>query len=757
MDKASYPGREFEADVKQLLHLQGWTVRDEQLLGPKKIDIYAEKSVYFGHTKRLAVECKDYSRRLTHQDIRLVYSDYRPLLDNSMIDEVLLVSRLGATPSALAFSRDCRGFIHISYVELLNSLLDFSGYLRALISQFRQAGLSEYYIPQRFSLCAAGNPCDRDVERELLSWIASDSIDAKPIALLAGYGMGKTTLALRLASLLAERHSANPDSRIPILIRLEEISTESSLEGLIGKHLTSSAPVAGYNFSTFMELNARGRFVIFLDAFDEMKQAMSKDVMRYNFGQLNRLVVPNSRVVLGGRPSVFLDEEEYLEALHGKRRVFGKLKKIPGWPDYRELYLVPFSNEEIRRFIRCYLHFRVKSTDSSQDRYEKLVHQLASGGSAQIAELAGRPVQLRMLIEILPTWEGELDELTLTTLYSEFIDLMIRREMAKQTRQTFSAVQRREFARQLAWWMWAKGLMAVTFSKIAFKVCAKWLESEDESQLDGIKRDLLSACFLEVKQPDGYFFPHRSFQEFLVAEKLRELLLEGLFAEVSSEEVDVNPEIQTFLGLQLGIADLKLLKSKLWMYRGVVSNWVVDVVLRLTENPSELLAELERKVSPWALTLLAIGLLRGQWDISAERKIELAKAMLAAEGLGPAQRVQFAQLQVVVIVLLQRLFETLKIDYKGHLIQLLRTARTEQLFGETAKKIEAAALFARHRDKQYCCLQSWIDGSCKPEGAIRLRTQPPDTLIREHGKRKKAMKTPHRMLGVTPKKDWQTE
>jgi hypothetical protein len=45
--------------------------------------------------------------------------------------------------------------------------------------------------------------------------------------------MGKTTLARRLAYRLVIDGQSNPLTRIPILIRLGEISAEQSLEGLL--------------------------------------------------------------------------------------------------------------------------------------------------------------------------------------------------------------------------------------------------------------------------------------------------------------------------------------------------------------------------------------------------------------------------------------------------------------------------------------------------------------------------------------------
>jgi|ERR1041385_7346582 hypothetical protein len=81
---------------------------------------------------------------------------------------------------------------------------------------------------------------------------------------------------------------------------------------------------------------------------------------------------------------------------------------------------------------------------------------------------------------------------------------------------------RRQFARELAFWMWRNDLGSQIHSaKINSSLFKKYL-SDDDDDIEAIKRDLLMGSVLERKPPTGFFFPHRSFQEFLVAEYLVE-------------------------------------------------------------------------------------------------------------------------------------------------------------------------------------------------------------------------------------------
>jgi predicted NACHT family NTPase len=72
-------------------------------------------------------------------------------------------------------------------------------------------------------------------------WSISES-SGDPLAIIAGYGMGKTSFARHLAFRMASRCLAGKQSRVPILLSLGAISREQSIEGLLGATLTGSRP-----------------------------------------------------------------------------------------------------------------------------------------------------------------------------------------------------------------------------------------------------------------------------------------------------------------------------------------------------------------------------------------------------------------------------------------------------------------------------------------------------------------------------------
>lgn len=504
----------FEQEVEELLRMLGWYVSAEQIVSHKKVDLLVNKQGEFGDTNRVVVECKFYQDKLSQEQVTKIYANYLPILQERKADSVLLVTENGLHPSAETYVKTASGFQHRTKGQLLNSILDFSSYANGLKQDFVTDPLSKVYVSQR----ARG--AEEKVQDILLDYFKCNN--ANPIAILGGYGMGKSTLARYVCSVLAEDYFRDRTNRIPILISLGQISSDQSLDGLLGKLFTSDSIIKNYNFPLFMALNRLGRFAIILDGFDEMKKVMSWDALKYNLGQLNRLVCEDSKVVLLGRPTAFLDDAEHMEALKGVKVVNNRSVQIPDWPQFDEVEIAPFSRNEVIRYCE-----KMILRDQEKNGSDQIVRKLEAfkdglnAGNRKVIDIAGRPVQLKMLIDILPSFEGEVQNLTVTELYAEFTDLALAREVGKLSRTHFNADERRKFICSLAYEMWTHGqrrqIKAHDIPKFLYEHMCK--EGDDD---DAILRDLLVGSLMERKGIDGFFFAHRSFQEFLVANELDE-------------------------------------------------------------------------------------------------------------------------------------------------------------------------------------------------------------------------------------------
>ena len=98
--------------------------------------------------------------------------------------------------------------------ECEQSIVDFTPMLSYLVEDFKGDKISRYFIPPSFE--TAENARD-DLHTFITAWLENG--DARPVAIWAGYGMGKTSYARFLAAALAEKCLKDYGAKIPILLR----------------------------------------------------------------------------------------------------------------------------------------------------------------------------------------------------------------------------------------------------------------------------------------------------------------------------------------------------------------------------------------------------------------------------------------------------------------------------------------------------------------------------------------------------------
>jgi hypothetical protein len=321
------------------------------------------------------------------------------------------------------------------------------------------------------------------------------------------------------------------------------------LEGLLGKLLTAQNRVPGYHFGIFEELNRRGRFVIILDGFDEMKHTMSWSEFKFNFAQLNRLVQSRSRVLLLGRPSAFLSDSEMYFVLRGTQRNGERQYLVPDAPNYRQLTLPEFSLEQALTFIRRYAAYQsaklaaIRGVEyqmpALEPRLENIQHD------TELGALVLRPVQAKMLADLAIDPNVEWRSFSRYELFEQFVSRITEREASKPTRGTFDQATRTKFVEHVAWWLWRKGgTSGFDIVELPRTVLARF-STDEAAEPDGLKRDLISGSLLERKAGDRFFFPHRSFIEFLVA---RHICTETWTAKTLDDvSLALNAEIMDFV------------------------------------------------------------------------------------------------------------------------------------------------------------------------------------------------------------------
>jgi hypothetical protein len=147
--------------------------------------------------------------------------------------------------------------------------------------------------------------------------------------------------------------------------------------------------------------------------------------------------------------------------------------------------------------------------------------------SLDLGNILSRPVQAKMLAEVVADPAADVSSLSRFTLYDMFIRRALRREEEKSARQQLGAADRINFMRLLAWWLWTeKKTRTFAANEIPMDIVRRF--EAPGVPLEGLRRELLVGSIIEEKNIGGHFlsektagvfyFPHTSFTEFLVAD-----------------------------------------------------------------------------------------------------------------------------------------------------------------------------------------------------------------------------------------------
>lgn len=547
-------GQMFERSVFELLALKGaQNLSRERQFSSKKVDLYFEESS-FGGRRRFAVECKDFSRTLTQANLAEIKAGYDGLLRDSSITNLLVVSNGKLAAGAQSYVDSIPELSHMTIEDLRNSIIDLRGYLNGLKQRFSADPTFEYFVTPagRVKSDAGEYHPTEDLVETILAELGQTRL---PFAVLGAYGIGKTTLARKLFIRLLEDREEDSTKPIPIYIALHRMMREQSLEGLLGGIFTAVSPSPGYNFDLFCALNERGHFVLILDGLDEMRHRLTWDEFEFNVSQLSQLTSKNPSSLILGRPTTFMDQREYQAVIHGGNGNESSLE-FRGSTSYREIQVDLLDRPRITEFIRRFCAWKYTDDPRMIIKVERLLNESAT---VKFGDIISRPVQLMMFLEIFPQLPSKIDGLTQATVYSLFVDELIRREKKKDVRRSFSPNEHREFGQRVAWWLWLRGGEGgIEASQIGRDVLEPFTKPTDN--MDIIRRDLVSSSFLTTEGGAYLGFPHRSLQEYFVSEHLAVLagrkgaLSEEFRRQEASAQSVLTPEVVEFLAPQLSVA-----------------------------------------------------------------------------------------------------------------------------------------------------------------------------------------------------------
>ncbi|WP_416881432.1 NACHT domain-containing protein [Marivita sp.] len=556
---AKRSGSELRDKVAGLLSIKFPQIEVEKRLSTTTADIfYIDDNTIF--PQRIAVECKDWEKPLSSSNISSIFNLYYPSFANREIDKLLIVSNheLGMQPSD-----SINKLPNVAYQQFdtfVHSLMNFNLLLQSNSVAFDNHEASENFIQPRV-----------EGKQTLLidavtEWL---ELEDSPVSMVyGGYGLGKTSFSYYLTSFLSTKYRDGSFGRIPIRIALGGLYTKQDLKALICSELTGAEGqprVGNFSYDLFLQMLRAGAIFLILDGFDEMRHAMSIQDFAYTFEQMAPLFQGKSKAIILGRPDAFFDDIEESDVLDSLLAASNSSRD-----NFPKFEVDRFTKEEVNRYLECFCQARALS-----DEEISLVKNLRESEY----EILSRPVQASMFTKILTSLSRRHDgQLTRYKLYLEFIRRFAIREEEKPARslvrnkgdyQLGYSDPRSVFMQKIAWWLsTVHRENRFLPSEVPVGTLPKELRL-GRGDTDSIREALVgsvaehvskskSSGLVGVKGPNFYYFPHKSYIEFLVSQYFcREDFSKEMYRTFFSF---ANPEMISFVreGPEVGARNISM-------------------------------------------------------------------------------------------------------------------------------------------------------------------------------------------------------
>ena len=367
----------------------------------------------------------------------------------------------------------------------------------------------------------------RDAVAFLREW-ARDPNGQPCGALLGELGMGKTTTCMAFTrELLAERQN-DRQTPLPLYFDLrhlgEDAKRELDLAAIIDIVLRRSwrggQMQALVSAAEVVRLVQQEGAIAIFDGLDEVLVHLSVRAGQLFTRELFRILPPNlwpgrrrpdepgraGRVLVSCRTHYFRSVRDQNTHLTGEDR--DDIRDS----DYRVLLLLPFTEEQIRDYLRQTL------PGEDIDRVMETI-----GAVHNLPELAERPYTLSLIARALPElekWQLEGRRVTGVLLYQHMVSSWLERDAGKHE---FDPEHKQRIMEHVAAQLWRSGNRAWTARAMDDWLAGFLRQHQDvamhyeRTALDILKKDLRTATFLVGGRRSEFRFAHTSLQEFFLA------------------------------------------------------------------------------------------------------------------------------------------------------------------------------------------------------------------------------------------------
>ena len=316
----------------------------------------------------------------------------------------------------------------------------------------------------------------------LEEWLVGDS---GIFLLLGDYGTGKSSTLVAFAAELATRWKKSRSGPLPIFVPLEQWTRDESLQ----QYVTRTIAEQGGDWRT---LSAASEPVLFLDGFDEIRDAVSESDLARRFDSIGEMCAGYGvRIVLTSRTHFFRsdDDLQFIAVTPGSR-VGGVGADIRVMQD--------FTPENVQEFVKKY-------AGAQASRLRRLLSRAPS-------ELCRRPLILSMLVSVLPKFE-KTEEITLENIFARYTQLWFRRQAG---RGVLGRQMRERFCLAFAALLDERGARSATAGDVDALLVSLGADRQ-HLPIQAASADVRTVALIVRDSVGSYSFSHRSIGDYFLA------------------------------------------------------------------------------------------------------------------------------------------------------------------------------------------------------------------------------------------------
>lgn len=350
------------------------------------------------------------------------------------------------------------------------------------------------------------------------------------ILLLGEAGSGKSTLLRAQVQQLLDLNTKGKQMYLPILARAADLVTYTgeTFETILSEHIRNEYDVQDFDVGEMASSNAATLF-IFLDGLDEIRDR--NEVTQLLDKTLHFAAsYPHHKVVISSRDNVFLNEFS-----------------LSGFTRWR---LMPFQTRQVRSFISRWC--------AKQETESGLLSALRNHDL--LDKLPNTPLVLTLLAILFDQDINTDIPANLSELYQMFLDLLLGRWNLDRKAATFYKPTVKEFVlMELADALHSAGAQSMPMETFRNIVCNSGKSTGYIDDPDALIKELLEdTCIIVLNDRREIEFRHLSFQEFLLAKRLKQRTNDRLIEDLVERFQDDwwSPVVYFFAGLRLENPDL---------------------------------------------------------------------------------------------------------------------------------------------------------------------------------------------------------